>query len=449
MSRYTVVGSGVAGLYASLFLSKRGHQVTLLDQSKDLGGLLKSVPNEHGDSFDCGSHFLRDTGIPEIDNTLFKNLPDNWQRLPNLKIGTHFNGQYYDKSPFINTHHLSREDYNKGIVELLELPPYYDELTSCHDYLTKRFGPTFRDKLFREPLEKFYNEKIENLSPSASRAFDLVRLIALTPEVTREVKKSKWFDDRLAFHFYYEGPSQMSNYYPSSGGIGQWIDHIKKQLSQENVKLLLGENITQLEYKDKKISSYTTASGKTEKFDQLIWTVPQVQLVKLSGQSFSMPRPSIRTSVLIDLVVDKPFLTDVYYTVCYSAKYKAFRTFLYPNVNSEPVKNNRFRLCTEVMADLNKTDEVTEQSIFQELKDLTWIDPSAKLIYSRKRIEAAGFPVATNEFTHNMNELRQFVEQNYTNVISVGKASAKAFFMTETLIDTYKTLKNHFNEEVQ
>ena len=42
-NKHIVVGGGIAGICAALFLSRKGKSVVLIEQDKSLGGLLKSV----------------------------------------------------------------------------------------------------------------------------------------------------------------------------------------------------------------------------------------------------------------------------------------------------------------------------------------------------------------------------------------------------------------------
>ena len=68
--KIVVVGSGIAGITAAYFESKKGNSVTLVDSDEKAGGLLKSdfVNNRY---FDYGTHILAETGIIQLDDFLF------------------------------------------------------------------------------------------------------------------------------------------------------------------------------------------------------------------------------------------------------------------------------------------------------------------------------------------------------------------------------------------
>ena len=68
-----VVGGGIAGILSSILLKKKFDQVYLLEKENKLGGLLSSYKSKEGFEFDYGSHFLRDTGVSELDEILYNN----------------------------------------------------------------------------------------------------------------------------------------------------------------------------------------------------------------------------------------------------------------------------------------------------------------------------------------------------------------------------------------
>ena len=53
-----IVGGGMSGLLAALILKQKGYGVTLVEKEPTCGGLLRSVQNKDGVSFDYGTHLL-------------------------------------------------------------------------------------------------------------------------------------------------------------------------------------------------------------------------------------------------------------------------------------------------------------------------------------------------------------------------------------------------------
>ena len=63
---FVIVGGGVIGIFSALLLAKAGHQVTIIEQSKELGGLHRT-DTVGAYEFDRGTHVPSVTGVKEID----------------------------------------------------------------------------------------------------------------------------------------------------------------------------------------------------------------------------------------------------------------------------------------------------------------------------------------------------------------------------------------------
>ena len=114
-----VVGSGIAGILSALLLKRKFGKVYLIEQKDHLGGLLYSYKTEGGE-FDYGTHFLRDTGVSELDEILFEDMSsEKWLILGNLKAGNYFCSTLNEKSPFVDTRLLPEEMYHKWMMQLL------------------------------------------------------------------------------------------------------------------------------------------------------------------------------------------------------------------------------------------------------------------------------------------------------------------------------------------
>ena len=82
-----IVGGGMMGLATAFYLNKKGHQVTILEKEKDIGGLSRSteiLPGIHWDRF---YHVILSTDtellnfIDEIGLSLGRSVPGNQNRL--------------------------------------------------------------------------------------------------------------------------------------------------------------------------------------------------------------------------------------------------------------------------------------------------------------------------------------------------------------------------------
>ena len=62
MSRVVIIGSGLGGLECGYILARHGHDVTVLEQCRQIGGCLQSFSRRGSDGvprlFDCGFHYV-------------------------------------------------------------------------------------------------------------------------------------------------------------------------------------------------------------------------------------------------------------------------------------------------------------------------------------------------------------------------------------------------------
>src|SRR5262249_57809697 len=108
------VGGGTSGLLAAL-LARRAcpdAEIHLIEQSPELGGLLRKIDGGPFGSFDCGMHTMTETGIAELDGLLRGLLPDDYWH--------NFSGSRRDLSGMVFQGKLSHHAHH---VDLRLLPP--------------------------------------------------------------------------------------------------------------------------------------------------------------------------------------------------------------------------------------------------------------------------------------------------------------------------------------
>ena len=85
-----VVGGGIAGLTAAWLLRRkyRSAKVTLVERAVHLGGLLATYDYGRFGQFDCGMHWITETGVKDIDDFYLSLLPErDWVVLEGSRLG--------------------------------------------------------------------------------------------------------------------------------------------------------------------------------------------------------------------------------------------------------------------------------------------------------------------------------------------------------------------------
>ncbi|SVD82948.1 uncharacterized protein METZ01_LOCUS435802, partial [marine metagenome] len=241
--------------------------------------------SKEGFEFDYGSHFLRDTGVSELDEILYGHMTsDKWLVLENLRGGNYFCSHLNEKSPFPDTRLLPEETYQKGMMQMLCLGENLKTHTNLEEYLEDTFGEIFTKEIYRTLANKFLGHDLCELVPGSIGLIALLsKIIGFTPEMTRELKKSPLLDKKFAFHSCEEGQSSQKNYYPVRGGVGLWIDEIEEKLSHLGVNILRNSMVEKINHTNGIIDSVILQNGESLGCDQLICTAPVYQIAKCGG----------------------------------------------------------------------------------------------------------------------------------------------------------------------
>jgi len=439
-----VVGGGIAGIISSLLIKKKFDDVYLIEQNKKIGGLFCSNTNNLGLTFDYGSHFLRGTGINELDEIILDGISEkNWLTLGNLKGGGYYRSKLNSQTPFLDTRLLPEEIYKKGIKEILDIKKENTKAHNLKDQLHSIFGKTFTDYIF-EPIikKKYFDCDLEKLSTNTHKSFGLDKILAFSPEETREKKKQRIFDEKFSFHSSQEGHSDLQNYYPKKDGIELWINLLKAKLDAANIKIKAGANISNIFHSNGEVQSITLSDGDKINCSKIIWTINPILFSKycklITKDELSGPPKKVFTS-LHHFAFDKSFLTDVQYVACHEPSLDSYRVTLYPNI--QRIKNKFFHLTTEVILPKNIDVLKLQKKILSELSLMGIVSKKANLLYKHSEYLTAGYPLPTIELNSKIEKSVKMAREKIGNVVFIGRASGGTFITGSILSNAYKTIK--------
>jgi len=437
-----VVGGGIAGIVSAILLKKKADRVYLVEKEKDIGGLYRSFQSDLGVFFDYGSHFLRETGIPDLDEVLFEGITSrDWRILDNLKGGAFYKSHLNPESPFIDARLLSEETYQRGIIELLEITDGDRTYCNLKEQLCLTFGQTLTAHLFQPILkDKFFGCELDELTANAHYLFGLSRILAFTPCASREVKKSSVYDQKFAYHSSIEGASSLKNFYPINRGIDLWIDLLKEKLDRLGVEVITGASIENVGHAKGSIQSVQLDNQQQLDCDQVIWTIPAPFFFMASGlrlEPLKKPLRKLHTS-LFHFAFDKPFATDVHYIQCHEPTFNTFRVTLYPNIQQN--HSNNHHLTAEVISssepDLGSLNDVVKS----ELERMGVVVPKSEILFQRSELIPNGFPFPTPELQRSVENQIRIAQEAFNNIIFLGRTTGKGFIANQVLADVYEQL---------
>ena len=440
-----VVGGGIAGIVSAILLQKKFGQVCLVEQSEKIGGLYRSKDCKLNVTFDHGSHFLQSSGISELDRIILEEISsEKWLELGNLKGGGYYKSKFNTQTHFLDARNLPSNVYEKGIVEVLNLTNSNPSPLNLEDQLYSFYGKTFTNEIFRQILsEKYYGCNLNELSPDTYGLVGLNRILGFTTEASREIKLSKLYDQKFAFHSLKDYQSPYKNYYPKKGGIESWINLLEKKLNSLNIQIITGIKITNIYHDNGIARSIAFDDGRIFNCTKIIWTVAPSLFLKssnlLNKNELLKPPKQLHTS-LHHFVFDKPFLTDVYFVNCHEPNFKTFRVTLYPNIQKS--KNNIYHLTAEVIEPIASDLEELKKRVLSELIQIGIVSKESNLLFQDSELLPKGFPLPTIELKNNNKMYLDMAKKKIKNVTFLGRASGDSFTAGPVLTGVYRTISN-------
>jgi hypothetical protein len=442
-----IVGGGLVGLLAAYLAAKKFNKVILIEKASNAGGLLGSF-EFNGAIYDYGTHIPAITNIDDLDQILYGNKNERvekYEHFPYLKSENYFMGEWNLSSPLPKAINLPKEIYAQGIIELLEASGSSPSEVNLEKYLISTFGNTFTTHIYKPILKKLLNEDLSKLNKNVLKLFGIQRLIALTSEVTKDLKSIPKYNACLGFHSYTDGAPALPYCYPKgSNGIGFWSDQLLNKTLQAGVEIKLNKSVSKIYLNNAKIQSIELNDGSQIKCDWVFWSIPPALAFKAAGVKISSHAPKFRTHTLCHFEFEKPFLKLFpQYLLCWDADMISYRITLYPNITKDRSISKRYNLTVEVLSDSSAEErrETILEEVLEEIRLMKIVSFDNKVIVSMVEYMGNSFPVLTEEFVENTHNLQSQINLNFSNLGLLGRASGDAFFINDLLIDTYNKVQ--------
>lgn len=432
-----VVGGGVAGLLGALLKANAGESVLLVEHAPNLGGLLRSHRLSTGHWVDYGTHFMADSGVPELDALLRSVLPpDALEHFSPINAGTYAFGRRSDHCASLDLRGLGQELEARIVAEALTTTDGNEVDRTLAERVERLFGPTAHEVVFAPVMQKLCGAETTALAPEAMRLFSLGRVVVLTPEASRRLKETPHGDARFSFHSNTEGANRAVAYYPKEGGIGRWTSALAEAAVQAGTEAMLGTSVTAVRHRDGGGLWLTLSDATSVTCDSLVWSLPLASLRTALGEP-SAPPPRFRASHIEHLVFDRPFKSEAHYLHCYGPDVAPFRVTLYPNFTTTTAPG--FHCTVETL--LSPSDTVDPSSpgtaTYGELVRMGIVTPEARLEHVETHLERAAFPLMTPAYAERVRAEAEHIRKILPECICIGKASGENFFMVDVLRETF------------
>ena len=247
MMNSVVIGSGFGGIAAALRLKAKGHNVTLIEKHKDLGGRAR-VFKKNGFIYDGGPTVITAPYLINELFELFQKNPNDYIKLTPLKVWYQF--IFEDKSKF---NYSGDENEMKRQIELInkEDAQGYEKLVNFTKKIFDKGFTELADVPFDKPsvmmkqlpaLLKLKSYKsVYSLVSSYIKNEKLRRMLSMHPllvggnpfTTTSIYGLILYLEKKWGIHY-------------SMGGTGNIISGFEKLMNEEGIEVIKGSEVTQI-----------------------------------------------------------------------------------------------------------------------------------------------------------------------------------------------------------
>jgi protoporphyrinogen oxidase len=357
-----VLGGGVAGLSAGLYLARAGYPVTLIERGPVLGGL-------------CGSFRVGDFTLDHGPHKLYSVVPGILDEIRAL-----MDGRLIEHTKRNRIRLLGRYlDYPLRLTNLLPLlGPLRaarlglgyagavagglfngSEPANYEDYILRRFGRGVYELVFEPLAAKVWGDP-RLLSADLARA--RIPSGGAAEVILRLLKLKENSEDVDAPFFYYP-----------RGGFGRWPERLAEELSASGGRILTGADPVALEREGGRVRAVTVRKdGASERIecDTLVSSIPIHALAALlhpgSGEVEEEARGlRLRDLALVFLIVKRDRLLEDHWIFFPERRYPFNRLFEQKAMDESMGPPGRTALCCDLTCDAG---------------DATWSAPDDELV---------------------------------------------------------------------
>ncbi len=352
-----ICGGGANGILAALFFEKKNYDVTLIERSSSIGGILKS--NKSGNYYlDQGYWMPNYTGIKEMDdffdkiftkkkfNKFFYKKKDIAGSIINKKLNP------YSSFPDFKTYSKKVQKSISNQVLKYKITDHSNNFrVNLDTYFGNRFGNIAKNLVFKNISKKFWNLAPNKISSAAIKVVHLGRINLFSEKKSLRLKKNPFLNEIIAYPNQFKIPfhyikDKTPSFYPKNYGVNNFLTHLLPMIKKK-VRLNLNSNISKISVINKKINICT--NKKNLKFDYVLWCGPNKELFQLfSKKKVNLFHKPIKHQTFYALVDKKIYDGGIYWCWDYDIKNPVIRITFPNNYSSNKILKNKKIIMFEV-----------------------------------------------------------------------------------------------------
>ncbi len=278
-----VVGGGIAGLTATVYLARAGQKVLLIEKNRELGGLVNSF-TRNGFHFDAGVRALEDAGIilpmlkdlnidlPVVKSEVSVGIEKEILRIESVESLTEY-------SDMLKRLYPGNEGEVDAVIKTIR------KIMKQMDVLYGVENPLFKD-LKRDTA--FIFRKLLPWMPRFLLAVGKINKMSLpVEEYLSSVITNRSLNDIISQHFFKNTPTFFAlsyfslylDYFYPTGGVGRLSQVLEKKIAELGGDIKRGTTVTALSPAEKTV---TDNNGDTWHYNNLIWAADLKSLYNIT-----------------------------------------------------------------------------------------------------------------------------------------------------------------------
>lgn len=283
MKPVAVVGGGFKGIVVAKLLADMGKKVVLVEQAKNLGGIMFSIPWD-GFQLDLGCHIFSNENN-QTTKIIFDLLGENPNGI-NPKVKSVFQGKQTEGIEYPDFTHLNQNaDFLLDLLthaarkrESVLAKPNIQQ--SLEEYLTNRYGDKVAG-LLESALYKLLNEKTGNISSFAFSAIPAKRVYLAEPVLASMLKQLPVLDELIVnpspddpMRYVRKNANNFDHrcFYPANGGMNAFAANAKQHLLSLGVQVQTETSVSNIHVAESGKLSLHLSDSEVIECTELYWT---------------------------------------------------------------------------------------------------------------------------------------------------------------------------------
>ena len=290
MRKCVIIGSGLGGLSCGVILAKNGYEVTVLEQSAQIGGCLQCFYRDNV-TFDTGMHYI---GSADEGQTL--NIIMNYLGISSDIELSRLDPMGYDVISYLGEHYRfanGRENFINALAE--HFPENHDEIAKYYDLMKLVSSSSAMHSLNKdvdidinaEYKMKSVNEVLDSIITGSDKAFRLRQVLAGMQPLYAGIKDHTPFSVHALIHDCFNQSA-----FRIVGGSSKVAASLAKSIQQKGGKVLPNQRVTKIECSDSSSPQATaviTSSGDRYPADLVISAIHPASTMRMTDSRFIRP----------------------------------------------------------------------------------------------------------------------------------------------------------------